>query len=89
MPHVVWEDRSEVVFTMTEGVMSSVGMGILLGAKVLSNDDRPLYLSKREGPFELVDLEIDGKIEHGFYIENKPEIKDRKAFIFEFDRKAI
>lgn len=89
LPHVVWDDRSEVVFTMTEGVMSNIGMGILFGAKVLANNDQKMYVSKKEGPFELVELEIDGKIEHGFYIEQKPEIKDKKAFIFEFDKKAI
>ena len=37
MPRVIWEDRSEVTFTMSEGVMSSVGMGILLSSNVISN----------------------------------------------------
>lgn len=89
LPHVVWDDRTEVVFTMTEGIMSNIGMGILMSAKVLTNNDQKIYVSKKEGPFELVELEINGNLEHGFYIEKKPELKDKKAFIFEFDRKAI
>ena len=90
LPHVVWDDRSEVQFALNEGVMSNVGMGILLGAKVLSNDEKNIYLSKREGPFEIVDLNVNNQILHGFYIEQLPYIdKEHKAFIFEFDRKAI
>ena len=89
LPHVVWDDRSEVVFSMTEGVMSSVGMGILLSARVLTNDDKPILISRREGPQELTSLMIDGQQRYGFYIDKKPEIEDRKAFVFEFDRKAI
>ena len=34
MPHVIWEERSEVVFTMQEGIMSSISMNILLGSEV-------------------------------------------------------
>lgn len=32
MPRVIWEDRSEVQFTFSEGVMSSISMGILLSS---------------------------------------------------------
>jgi hypothetical protein len=59
MPHVIWDDRSEIEFMLSEGVMSNVGMGILLGAKVLSNNSKNIYLSRREGPFEITDLPID------------------------------
>jgi hypothetical protein len=34
MPRVIWDERTEATFQMTEGVMSSVGMSILLGANV-------------------------------------------------------
>jgi len=34
MPRVIWEDRSEVSFTMSEGVMSAISMSILLSANV-------------------------------------------------------
>jgi len=34
LPRVIWEDRSEVTFSLVEGVMSSVSMGILLSADV-------------------------------------------------------
>lgn len=90
MPHVVWDDRSEVVFTMTEGVMSGVGMGILLGARVLQDITHPIYLSKREGPFSPVELQINGETKHGFFVENRPAIgSGKKSFVFEFERKAI
>jgi hypothetical protein len=38
---------------MIEGVMSSVGMSILLSANVLSGGgkDKPLYINKKEGPY--------------------------------------
>jgi hypothetical protein len=35
LPQVVWEDRSEVTFSLSEGILSSIGMGILLSADVL------------------------------------------------------
>ena len=55
LPRVIWEDRSEVVFTLSEGVMSSISMGILLGSNVVNaTKDRALNVSKREGPFALV-----------------------------------
>ena len=34
LPRVIWEDRSEVQFTFSEGVMSSISMGILLSSTV-------------------------------------------------------
>ena len=34
MPRVIWEDRSEVVFSLTEGIMSSISMSILLSANM-------------------------------------------------------
>ena len=40
MPRVIWDERSEVQFAMIEGVMSSVGMSILLSANVLAKDKR-------------------------------------------------
>lgn len=54
MPHVIWEDRSEMTFSLTEGVMNSVSMGILMSAKVLGESgDGNVYVPKVEGPFEL------------------------------------
>jgi hypothetical protein len=71
MPHVIWEDRSEVSFTMSEGVMSSIGMGVLLSANVANNKAaEPLYISKREGPFELCEKTIDNKTYHVLYISH-------------------
>lgn len=52
MPHVIWEDRSEVRFTLSEGVLSSISMGILLSAAVTERQNqKPLYIQMKEGPF--------------------------------------
>jgi hypothetical protein len=69
---------------MVEGVMSSVGMSILLSSNVVSKEqDKPLYVNKVEGPFELTN---EGYI----YPSHWPVASDiRKTFIFDYDRSAI
>ena len=79
MPRVIWEDRSEVQFSLTEGVMSSISMGILLSATVSekSEIDDTLLIPKREGPFELE----DGRI----WLKHEPIVQpDKKVFIYEY-----
>ena len=57
MPRVIWDERSEVQFQMIDGVMSSVGMSILLSANVASREeDKPLYINKREQPVVQTEL---------------------------------
>lgn len=52
MPQVIWEDRDEMTFSLSEGVMNDVGMGLLFSAKLLTNASRLVtYVPKREGPF--------------------------------------
>ena len=83
-PRVIWDDRSEVQFQMVEGVMSSVGMSILLSSNVLARqENQPMYVHKIDGPFELA--------EHGYiYPKHWPVASDiRKTFIFDYDRDAI
>lgn len=84
LPRIVWEERGEVSFQMVEGVMSAVGMGILLGANVLSRQDNvPLYVNKKEGPFSIGE---DGYV----YLKHWPvDPNIKKTFIFDFDRKAV
>ena len=81
LPRVIWENRSEVQFTMSEGVLSAVSMGILLSANVGENKpEKPLLAPKREGPFYL-------NSNHRLYLEHWPVGLDKKkTFIFEFDR---
>ena len=83
LPRVIWEDRSEVTFTLSEGVMSSISMSILLSAKVTSGaqQEKPLLVSKRE--------EQQGLQEHGdkniLYLTHKPIMyPEKKSFIFEY-----
>ena len=84
MPRVIWDERSEVQFQMVEGVMSSVGMGILLSANVLSEQDKqPLYINMKEGPLEC-------SYENVVQLKHWPvHYPTKKTFIFEFARKAI
>lgn len=83
MPHVIWEDRSEVQFQMVEGVMSQTEMSILLGANMVQKkEDVPLFIQIKEGPMQLDN-------QHRLYLKHWPELKERKAFIFGYDRNAI
>ena len=96
MPRVIWDERSEVQFQMVEGVMSSVGMSMLLSANVLSQQDKnPLYIHMKE---ELETLgityneEIEGEIQHFPLLEIKYEpvfYPTKKIFIFEYSRNTI
>lgn len=81
LPRVIWEDRSEVQFQLAEGVMSKISMGVLLSANVgAQEENKPLLVPKREGPFSLND---DNRI----FIEHWPvKNNQKKAFIFEYDR---
>lgn len=95
MPRVIWEDRSEVQFQMIEGVMSSVGMSILLSANVLlgGTQEAPLYINKKEMPTVFYDKElVDSEGNRLTYVnlEHTPVIYPvKKMFIFEYNRKAI
>ena len=81
MPHVIWEDRSEVNFSLTEGVMSSISMGILLSAHMLLKPEKEVIMvPKREGPFS---LDNDGCL----WLEHMPVFPpSKKVFIYEYER---
>ena len=84
MPRVIWEDRQEVQFQMMEGVMSSVGMGILLSANVTSQqEDKPLYIHMKEGPLE---CSMDNVVQLKHWPVRYPE---KKTFIFDYEYNAI
>ena len=84
MPRVIWEDSSEVQFSLSEGVMSSISMAILLSSSMTERQEsQSLLVQKREGPFEL-DGE-PGDAERGFYIKQIPYLK-KKVFIYEYER---
>ena len=81
LPRVIWEDRSEVVFSLTEGVMSSISMGILLSANMTEKQKGiSIPVPVREGPFELMNGE-------GFYLHHQPILPpEKKVFIYEYER---
>ena len=79
MPRVIWEDSSEIRFSLSEGVMSSIGMSILFSSSMTElKDNETILVQKREGPFDL-------DTEHGFFIQHKPDLS-KKVFIYEYDR---
>lgn len=84
LPQVIWEDRSEVQFSLTEGVMNTAGTGILFSAHVTTEkEEPPLIVPKREGPKTLNE---NSRI----YLEHWPvPVEKRKAFIYEYARNAI
>ena len=85
MPHVIWEERSEVQFQMVEGVMSSVGMSILMSANVASggSKEKPLYINMKEGPLSF-------SMDNIVILKHWPiDYPKKKTFIFDYDRDAI
>ena len=84
MPRVIWDERSEVQFQMTEGVMSTVGMSILLSANVASRkENKPLYIHMKEGPKPC-------SFNNVFDLKHWPTLyPEKKTFIFEYERDAI
>ena len=84
MPRVIWDERSEVQFQMIEGVMSSVGMSMLLSANVLSQKDKqPLYIHMKEGPLE---FSKDNVVQLKHWPILYPQ---KKTFIFDYENSAI
>ena len=99
MPHVIWEDRSEMTFSLSEGVMSSIGMGILTSATMTKHEkDGNLYVQKRETFDSLEDLNQSARekatleekknIPYRFEMFKKPML-NKKIFCYEYDREAI
>lgn len=86
-PRVIWQDRSEVRFQMSEGVVSQFGLGVLLGAKVATKGiDKPILMHKTEGPFQF-EIGIEVPRVNLEYWPVDPNVK--KTFIFEYDRDAV
>lgn len=87
MPQVIWNDRKEVEFQLIEGIISSTGMGILLGSNILtSQKDEPLYIHIKEGPLQ-PNVKIDEVTNQEYtYVDlkyNPVDASIRKTFIFE------
>lgn len=80
MPFVIWDDRSETTFTLSEGVMNSIGMAILTNAIVKEPKNGNVYLPKKEGPFSLY---------HGKYTLERNPAKEKKIFCFEYANDGI
>ena len=92
MPRVIWDERSEVSFQMVDGVMSSAGFSILLGANVVSEEqNQPLYINMREEvkPLGITYKENDKQFPL-IEIKHKPVMYPvKKLFIFTYIRNTI
>lgn len=84
MPRVIWDERTEVTFQMVEGVMSKVGMSILLGANVTTTkDEEPILVNIKEGP-------LTPNNEGMVILQHTPvDSSIKKTFIFDYDRNTI
>ena len=84
MPRIVWDERSEINFDMTDGTMSQIGMSILFNANVLAKEEqKPMYVHKIEGPLEPTENSY-------IYLKHWPIASNiHKTFIFDYDRDAI
>ena len=84
MPRVIWEDRSEVEFTLSEGVISSISLGILLSTQIgIKGKEEPYLVPKREGPFYPTD-----KVR--IHLQHWPvEYPKKKTFIFDYERDVV
>ena len=84
MPRVIWEDRSEVEFVLSEGVISSVSLGILLSTQIMTKGkDKSFLMPKREGPYF---PDENGRI----HLEHWPvDYPTKKTFIFDFERDVV
>lgn len=83
IPHVVWDERSEITFQLSHGVMSQIEMSLWLGTNAVKKTDRKIYVPKREGP-----LELDSQ--HRLYLKHWPYLENgKKAFIYGYDRQNI
>ena len=88
LPHVIWEDRSEVAFTLSEGIMSNLSMSILFNSKVGSESTEEIIVNKREGPMQLTTRNYDNiSMTHLLPVTHVPILPPkRKIFIFEYDK---
>ena len=85
MPRVIWEDRSEVQFTLSEGVLSSISFNMLLSAQMAERgQDNVLYVQKVDGPRA---LETVGNYESVFALKHWPTSnRQKKVFIYDYER---
>ena len=81
MPRVIWDDRSEVRFSLSEGVLSSISLGLLLNSDIgYKSTEQRMLVPKREGPVELDNNNC-------MFLKHWPAfVPEKKTFIFEYDR---
>ena len=104
LPHVTWEDRSEVHFQLQEGVMSSISLGILLDANVIAPDkSKPILVPMREifysDYFDDMDIKlgrspkdiVENPLPPVIFIKHEPlqPNQGKKVFIMQYDNDTI
>ena len=88
MPRVIWDERSEVEFILSEGVLSSISMGLVLGSNVAqAAASEPVYVHKVTEPLETEEGAAGKTLIH---ILGEPVVyPEKKGFVFEFENDAI
>lgn len=82
IPHVIWEDRSDVSFLLTEGVVTQTGLAVLNSANLLQKPENDiLKIPKCEGPFEISPIKQ--------YTLKETPIIGEPAFCYRYERKTI
>lgn len=77
-PRVIWEDRAETTFSLTEGVMSSSGMAILMGAQMLNKSARDvMFVNRRED-----NLELDAQ--NRIFLSQTPSL-NKPIFVYSYE----
>ena len=79
-PLVIWEDRENVTFRMTMGVLSDIGFALLTNAKIIPKPDT-MYVSARE----IIELDDNGD---GF-VANHNVAANKPYFFFEYSNRLI
>ena len=91
---IFWEDTKEVAFTLSEGVMSKLGLALLTNANVLEKDDEKDYIivPKRENLVTSlegkIELKYEPNLQESFFIYDNTEdlVKIEE---YEIDKKNV
>lgn len=96
LTQVVWEEKKDFMFSLTNGLLNQISLGFLFGAKVInSNEDARLKLSKTEileldqnGIADLFFSPIEGEKFFCYKYRNR-EKQEKISFTIDYENKTI
>ena len=92
LPRVVWENRSDVSFNLSEGVVSNMSLNFLLSAATDKHEkDSTFYVHKVDGPQTPIPIETDNQTIYILYLSHRPYINlpTHKVFIYRYDNDVL